>query len=245
VQIHNGINITRVVKSHIGVRVHTSNGTFEAAQLLVAAGRQANTDTVNLDAAGIKYDQRGLQLDKYLQTSAKNIWGVGDVTGAPRFTHVADYQARLVLRNALFPGKSAANYDAVPWAIYTDPEIAHVGLTEAKARERMGDSISVFRKNFAELDRAIADGHTEGMIKIIADRKGRIVGAHALGAHASTLLGELALAVKHQIPLSAIASTIHAYPTYPELFKHMGDAWVRSGFGGMKQKVAKWIVGRS
>jgi pyruvate/2-oxoglutarate dehydrogenase complex dihydrolipoamide dehydrogenase (E3) component len=244
VQLHTGVAITSVVKSPIGVRVHTSAGTVESAALLVAAGRKANIEHLDLADAGVHYDQGRLSLDEYLRTNVKNIWAAGDVTGAPRFTHVADYQARLVLRNALFPGKSAASYDNVPWAIYTHPEIAHVGLTEAQARDRHGDAVRVFRKHFRDLDRAIADGQREGLLKIIADRKGRVIGAHVLGPHASTLLGELTLAIRKQVTLSELSGIIHAYPTYAESIKHMGDAFVRSGFSGLKQKVAKWIVSR-
>jgi pyruvate/2-oxoglutarate dehydrogenase complex dihydrolipoamide dehydrogenase (E3) component len=245
VTVHTGVDVQQAVRSSDGVLLTTSQGSFAAAALLVAAGRRANTDTLALEQAGVAHDAKGLQLDRYLRTNVKNIWGVGDVTGAPRFTHVADYQARLVLRNALFPGRSAADYRTVPWAIYTQPELAHIGLTEAEAREQHGPSVQVWRKPFAELDRAIADGATEGMVKLITDQKGRLLGGHVLGGNASTLLGELALAMKKQVTLSALSSVMQAYPSYPEALKQLGDAYVRSRFGGIPKQVARWLVRKS
>ena len=244
VDIRIGAKVTSIQRTNEGVRVTTDAGTLDAATLLVAVGRQANTDTLDLEAAGVEYDTKGLKLDKYLRTTAHNIWGVGDVTGAPRFTHVADYQARLVLRNALFPLKTAADYNLVPWAIYTDPEIGHVGLTEAQAREQHSDAIQIFRKSFAELDRAIADGKPRGFIKIIADRRGKILGGHVVGAHASSVLGEIALAMKHNIGMSQVSAMMHAYPTYGEAFKHTGDAFVRTRFQGLTKQIAGWLVRR-
>jgi pyruvate/2-oxoglutarate dehydrogenase complex dihydrolipoamide dehydrogenase (E3) component len=237
-----GTKITSVESNGQGVRVHTSGGAVDAESLLIAAGRRANTDTLDLDDAGVAYNENGLRLDKYLRTNIHNIWGVGDVTGAPRFTHVADYQARLVLRNALFPLKSAADYSVVPWAIYTHPEIAHVGLTEKQARDRHGDSIQVWRKSFVELDRAIADGQTNGLVKIITDKRGHILGGHILGTHASSMIAEIALAMKRSIRLADLASVIHAYPTYPESVKHTADAFVRSRFRGIAKRAAGWLV---
>lgn len=242
VAVHTGVKVQGVNGSAANVQLATSHGTFTAARLLIAAGRRANTDTLTLENAGVAHDANGLHLDRYLRTTAKNVWGVGDVTGAPRFTHVADYQARLVLRNALFPGRSAADYSTVPWAIYTHPELAHIGWTEAEARARHGDDVQIWRKPIAELDRAVADGQHTGLIKIMADRKGRILGAHILAAQASTLLGEIALAMKKNVTLGALSAVLHAYPTYPEAFKQLGDAYVRGKFSGVTRRVAQWLV---
>jgi pyruvate/2-oxoglutarate dehydrogenase complex dihydrolipoamide dehydrogenase (E3) component len=227
------------------VQVTTSLGTFTASALLIATGRKANTDALQLDAVGVAQDHNGVRVDKYLRTNVRNIWAIGDVVaGTPRFTHVADYQARLVLRNALFPGRSAADYASVPWAIYTQPELAHIGLTEAEARARYGEHVRVWRKPLSELDRAIADGLTEGLLKIVTDPKGKILGGHMLGAQASTVLGEIALAMKTGVPLGKLSGIMHAYPTYPEAIKHIGDAYVRSGFKGLARRAAGWLVRR-
>jgi pyruvate/2-oxoglutarate dehydrogenase complex dihydrolipoamide dehydrogenase (E3) component len=243
--MHTGVTVKSAARETAGVRLTTSQGDFAAAALLIAAGRQPNTDTLKLEAAGVASDAKGLQVDRFLRTTAPNVWGVGDVTaGAPRFTHVADYHARLVLRNALFPGRSAVDYSTVPWAIYTHPELAHIGLTEAEARERHGDSVQVWRKQFNELDRAIADGQTEGLVKIVADARGTILGAHILGQQASSMLGEVTLAMKSNISLARLAAVMHAYPTYPEAIKHIADARVRANFGGLAQRAARWLVRR-
>ena len=242
VMIRTGTTITSVARTANGVRVHTSGGVLSANALLIAAGRRANTDTLSLNDAGVVYNKNGLQLDKYLRTNIPNIWGAGDVTGAPRFTHVADYQARLVLRNALFPLKSAADYSVVPWAIYTHPEIAHVGLTEEQARAQVGNSVQVFRKPFGELDRAIADGQTDGLIKIIANKRGEILGGHIVGTQASSMIAEIVVAMKAGMRLSQLSSVIHAYPTYPESVKHTADAFVRLRFRGLTKRAARWLV---
>lgn len=242
--IHTGCSV-RAVRNNSGViELATSQGTFTAAALLVAAGRRANVDTLDLAAAGVEYNEHALLVDRYLRTNVKHIWGVGDVTGGPRFTHVADYHARLVLRNALFPGRSAVNYRALPRAIYTHPELAGVGLTEKEAREQSGDRVQVWRKGLGELDRGVADGE-DGLLKIIADPKGNILGAHVLGGQASTLLGELTLAVSRGIKLSELARVVHAYPTYPEAIKQVADAYVRGKFGGVAKALAGRLVRRT
>jgi pyruvate/2-oxoglutarate dehydrogenase complex dihydrolipoamide dehydrogenase (E3) component len=117
-------------------------------------------------------------------------------------------------------------------------------LTEAQARDQHGHQVQVWRKSFSELDRAIADGQTDGMIKVLADRKGRILGAHVFGGQASTLLGEISLAMKKKVTLSQLSGIMHAYPTYPEAAKHIGDAYVRAGFKGAAQTAARWLVRR-
>ena len=245
VVIHTATTVQRVARTGVDVQVTTSLGTFTASALLVAAGRKANTDALELDGIGVAHDDSGVRVDKYLRTNVRNVWAIGDVVaGTPRFTHVADYQARLVLRNALFPGRSAADYSSVPWAIYTHPELAHIGLTEAEARARVGDDARVWRKSFGELDRAIADGQTEGLLKIVTDPKGNILGAHLIGAQASTLLGEIALAMKTGVPLGKLSGIMHAYPTYPEAIKQIGDAYVRAGFKGLARRAAGWFVRR-
>ena len=244
VVIHTATSVQQVSKTEDGVQVTTPQGTFTAAALLIAAGRRANSDTLQLERAGVAHDEHAVHVDRYLRTNVKNIWAIGDVSGAPRFTHVADYQARLALRNALFPGRAAADYNNVPWAIYTHPELAHVGMTEREARERHGDKVRVWRKPLGELDRAVADGQPEGLLKIVTDAKGRILGAHVMGTQASTLLGEVALAMKTGVPLSRLSAIMHAYPTYPEAVKQVGDAYVRAGFKGLAKRTANWLVRR-
>ena len=186
----------------------------EADEILLAVGRSPNVEGLNLEAAGVAYDQTGIKTDAYLQTSASNIAAIGDVIGGYLFTHVAAYQAGVAVRNALVPvSRKKVQYRALPWATFTDPEAARVGLTEEEAR-RQGQQVRVVRLPWSEIDRAQTEGEREGFIKIIVSRKNdTILGAHLVGGRAGELLGELALAMQHNLGLPAILATIHAYPT--------------------------------
>lgn len=214
------------------------------AVVLVATGRKPVLDTLDLARGSVNARGDALVIDDKLRTTARNVWAAGDVTGGPRYTHVADYQARTVLRNALFPFSTSVDYDMVPRVTYTIPELARVGLTFEEALERHGDGVRVFTRSYGELDRAIADGRTTGMIKIITGPKGRVLGGHVLGHHASSIIAEVALAMRENIPLSRIAQTLHAYPSYAESVKHSADAYVRSGFKGFAKSAANWLVRR-
>lgn len=186
----------------------------EADEILLAMGRSPNVEGLNLEAAGVAYDQKGIKTDAYLQTSASTISAIGDVIGGYLFTHVAAYQAGVAVRNALVPvGRKKVNYRVLPWATFTDPEAARVGLTEEEAR-RQGQQVRVVRFPWSAIDRAQTEGEREGFIKIILSQKGdKMLGAHLVGGRAGELLGELALAMRHHLGLPAILATIHAYPT--------------------------------
>src|SRR5918992_438074 len=212
--------------------------------LLLATGRSANVGLLDADRAGIATGPDGIVTNDRLRTTADGVWAAGDVTGGLRFTHVADYEARLVLRNAFFPYSSGADYSTVPWVTFTDPELAHVGLTEREARDRLGDGMRVWRKAFGESDRAITDGHASGLVKLIADRRGRLVGGHVLGHGAGSVIGEIAVALKHRISVSRLGSTIHAYPTYPEAIRQAAEGHVKSRFRGPIRTVTRWLVRR-
>src|SRR5437899_9240266 len=188
--------------------------TFEADEILLALGRQPNVEGLNLEAAGIKSDNRGIKVDDYLQTSASNILAIGDVIGGYLFTHVAVYQAGVAVRNALVPiGKKKVNYRVVPWCTFTDPEAARVGLTPDEAGERY-KHVRVVNFPWADIDRAQAESETTGFIKfVLAGKKEEIVGAHMIGAHAGELLGEMSLVMQHHLTINDILDTIHAYPT--------------------------------
>jgi len=188
--------------------------TFEADELLLAVGRQPNLEDLNLDAAGIAYDASGIKVNQYLQTSTKNIFAFGDVIGNYLFTHVAAYQAGIAVRNALLPvAKKKVNYRALPWCVFTDPEVARVGLTLAQAKQQHTHT-RVVTLPWASIDRAQTESETIGFIKfILAGKKDEIVGAHLVGSHAGELLGEITLAMQHRLTISDILATIHAYPT--------------------------------
>lgn len=212
--------------------------------LLVATGRQARTDGIGLEAAGVEFTADGITVDDRLRTTARGIWAAGDVTGGPPFTHVADQQARLVVRNALFPLTSRIDYRAVPWVTFTDPELARIGLTEREAVERHGSGVRVWRKPFADFDRAITDGETAGLVKIVTDARGRILGAHILGAGAGSMIAEIALAMRHDIPIRALGALVHAYPTRPDAIRQAALGFDKARFTGRVRRIAGWLARR-
>lgn len=245
ITILTGSRVLRVANADGRVQLDTDTaGPIDAELLLVATGRVANLETLDVEAGGVVVRDGALLLDDRLRTTAPNTWAAGDVTGAPRFTHVADYQARLVLRNALFPFTSRARYDHIPAVTFTDPEIAHVGLTEQEARNRHGNRVRVWSREYAELDRAVADGRRFGMVKLVANANGRLLGAHVLGAGADNLIAELTLALRHGITLDRIANTSHAYPTYAEAVRQAAEKHVHARFTGLAKKLVQRIVRR-
>ena len=208
-----------------------------ADRILVAAGRVPNLEALGLEAAGVKNSASGIETDRYGRTSARGVWAIGDAASGPLFTHWAGHQARVVLNNILSPRKQAFDRESLPWVTYTDPEIARVGLSEREAKER-GIPCSVFRVGFDEVDRAVCDQSSEGAFaKVLADGRGRILGAAIVHSHAGDLLAPLVLAKRSGIPLSALSSTIHAYPTLSEVSRSLGDRWARTRLTPMAKSV--------
>ncbi|MEO0947946.1 MAG: mercuric reductase [Cyanobacteria bacterium J06641_5] len=197
-------------------------------EILLAAGRSPNVGGLNLEAAGVEYDtKKGVKVNEKLQTTNPQIFACGDIIGGYQFTHVAGYEAVVVLTNALFksiiPGglfMDKADYRVIPWATFTEPELARVGMTEAQARARYGDDIYILKQDFNDVDRAQAEGATEGFAKIITDPKGQILGAHMVGPHAGEIIHEIVLAMKNKLPVKSLtlsAGMIHIYPTLAEM----------------------------
>lgn len=203
----------------IVAHIENKGGTrmLETESVLVALGRVPNVSGLALERAGVEYDGQGLRVDKHLRTTATNIYAAGDVVPPYLFTHMAEYEAVIATTNACFglPLRSV-NYDNVLWATYTDPELAHAGLTEEEARARYGDAIRIYRWDHKHVDRAKTDLADNGLSKFICDRKGRILGIHILGHAAAELMHEAQLAKSLGIPFSKIASVIHAYPSYSD-----------------------------
>jgi pyruvate/2-oxoglutarate dehydrogenase complex dihydrolipoamide dehydrogenase (E3) component len=255
VRLHLGAKASRVERqpNGNGVRVTaTRSGDHETSEsftldgdvLLVATGRTPRLESLDLARGGVEAGKGGITVNAGLRTTAKGVWAAGDCVGPLRFTHVADYQARLVIRNAFFPFSSKADYSVVPWVTFTEPELAHVGLTEEEARERHGDGVRVWRRPFAEVDRAITDGETNGMVKLLTTPRGKILGGHVLGHGAGSLIGEITLAMKHGISAGALGNTMHAYPTYPEAIKQAAEQYTKSRFTGALERVVNWYVKR-
>jgi pyruvate/2-oxoglutarate dehydrogenase complex dihydrolipoamide dehydrogenase (E3) component len=197
-----------------GVEVWSEAGEkVTAAGILVATGRTPNAHSLGLDRLGIEITERGITVDERNQTMVPTIYAVGDVTGRALFTNAAAYDAVLAVRDMFLPGKGTPP-TLVPWCTFTDPEVAHVGLTEAEAVERHGRrKTAVHRRSVATSDRARTDGVTEGEI-VVVTVGGRIAGGHAICPHAGELIHELALAARARLKLSNLAESMHIYPTY-------------------------------
>jgi len=210
--------------------------------ILVATGRKPNVEGLHLEAAGVVYDSDRILVDRYLQTSSRNIFAAGDVSGNFRFTHVAEYEAKVVLRNALFPFASKIAYQAVPWVTFIDPELAHVGKTEEELQEE-GERFDVFRVPFKDIDRAQTEGSPDGMVKLLVDRHAKIRGAHVLGPSAGEIIHEFVLAMNADIPITKISSSIHAYPTISLAVRKVCDQYYsKKLFTQRVQKLTKWMI---
>jgi pyruvate/2-oxoglutarate dehydrogenase complex dihydrolipoamide dehydrogenase (E3) component len=223
IDIREGAKVSHIEKhGRTGVRVHfeTSTGPerVDGTHLLVAAGRKPNVEDLGLDAAGIAYDRKGITVTGKLRTSNRRAYAIGDVAGSLQFTHVANYHAGLVTRALLFRLPARANLSIVPWATYTDPELAQVGMDERTAREKLR-SISIARWPYHENDRAQAERQTSGFVKVITDRKGRIKGAGIAGANAGELINVWSLAISKGMKLADVAGYVAPYPTLSEIGK--------------------------
>ncbi|MGI8837090.1 MAG: dihydrolipoyl dehydrogenase family protein [Pyrinomonadaceae bacterium] len=245
----------KLLLNHKAVRTAAANGRkiltveqngrrqeVQAEEILVATGRRANTEGLGLEAAGVKYDKQRIGTDEYLRTSARHIFAAGDVTGHFPFTHMAAYEASVVIRNALFfwPLLQKTDFRVVPWTTFTDPEVARVGLTESEAKKKFGEAnVHVYRTDFADNDRAQAEEDTKGFAKIIcARRKNEIVGAHIVGAHAGELIHEVVLAMKKRLSITALGSMIHVYPTLTQVNQQAGVDAILEGLSAYK----KWLT---
>ncbi|MGA7789067.1 MAG: FAD-dependent oxidoreductase [Xanthobacteraceae bacterium] len=215
--------------------------TIEASHLLIAAGRRPNLETLDLDAAGIRYRPDGIVVDHGLRTSNKRVYAIGDVTGAPKLSHLAHHQAGLVVRNALFRTPVHADRLAVPSVTYTDPELAQVGLTEDEARAE-AFVIRVLRSPYRENDRARATGATSGHVKIVTDRKGNILGATIVGAGAAENIATWTLAINQKLNIDAIAGVIVPYPTYAEVGKRAAMTYFTRGLTSpLVRRIIGWL----
>jgi len=222
--------------------------TFFADALLVAAGRRPNLESLDLKSAGVDVTERSVRVTDYLQTSQRHIYAVGDVIGPFLFTHMADAQARVVVRNILMPFqflRQKMDYSVVPWCTYTDPEIAHVGLGEKEAQRKNID-YDLFVVPLEDVDRAVVESEEAGFAKVLTQKgTDKILGAIIVAPHAGDLLHELVLAMKAGIGLATIASTIHAYPTFAELARKAGDKYNRTRLTPNAKKIFTWLYGRA
>ena len=246
IELREGVKILRVAPDGDGIAVDVEQaGAVEhisGSHLLVAAGRTANVEGLGLEAAGVRYSKKGVEVDARLRSTNKRVFAIGDAAGGFQFTHMANYHAGIVIRNALFKLPAKADYRAVPWVTYTDPEIAHVGMTEAQAKAA-GGSIRVLRFALHDSDRAQAERETEGLIKVVTDKRGRVLGASIAATRAGELLMPWILAVDRKLKVGAIAGLIAPYPTLSEITKRVaGTYFVPTLFGERTRKLVRFLM---
>ena len=221
---------------------------FTADALLLAVGHCPMMKALNLEAAGVKYTPNGVRVNQYLQTSQLHIYAAGDIANRLKFTHTADYTARVVVRNILMPFqflRQKVDWSVVPWCTYTDPEVAHVGLGEKGAQQEK-IAYDLFRVPLEDVDRAVVESEEAGFAKILtAKGSDKILGATIVAPHAGDLLHEFVLAMNAKIGLGKIASTIHAYPTFSELARKAGDSYTKTRLTPPAKKIFAWLYRRA
>lgn len=246
IRLYEQAKVSRVAAAGNGVAVTLElvggEQRIEGSHLLLAAGRQPTVEGLGLEAAGIDYDRRGIKTDARLRTSNKRVYAAGDVAGGPQFTHMAGHHAGVVIKNALFRLPAKVETKAVPWVTYTEPELAHVGLTEAMARTA-GHQITILRWDFHENDRARAERQTEGLCKAVVTPKGKILGASIVGPQAGELIQPWVLAMSNGLKISAMAQVIAPYPTLGEVSKRAaGSFYTPKLFGERTKKLVRFLL---
>jgi len=246
IHFHEGGHNLKLKKTSNGIAAgcETKDGKqyVEGSHLLIATGRRANVKGMNLEAAGIRYSERGIDVDARLRTSNRRVFAIGDVAGPYQFTHMASYQAGIATRNILFRLPAKVDYSAVPWVTYTDPELAHVGMTEADAHAR-GIDTQILRWPFTENDRAKAERRAEGLVKVVTNKRGRILGASIVGLHAGELIQPWVLAISQHMKIGAMAGMIAPYPTLAEVNKRIaGGFYTSTLYGERMQKLVRFLL---
>jgi pyruvate/2-oxoglutarate dehydrogenase complex dihydrolipoamide dehydrogenase (E3) component len=206
--------IEQVWQDDTDIHVSVNGNDLVGDALLLAAGRRPNVDGLDLERAGIRYDERGIQTDRYLRTSRRHIYAAGDCIGSYQFTHYAGWQGFIAARNALLPGRSKGVADWVPWTTFTDPEIAHAGLTEEQAQSRYGDAIVTYEWPMEKADRARTERDKDGFIKLTSKRDGTLVGVTIVAGQAGEMIHEWIAALHNNLKLEDLVGAIHVYPTY-------------------------------
>ena len=215
VEIHFGARVEEIAREDELLRVRFGTAELRAEQVLVATGRRPNTDDLGLEAAGVRTERGAIAVDEHLRTSADGIYAIGDATGISMLAHTASYQGEVAVANALGEKRITADYTAIPACVYTEPEIAYVGLSEAQARER-GEEVTVGQFPFSALGRAMVLGETDGLVKVVAGADGYLLGATIMGPRATDLIAEAALALSVGITAEELSHVVHAHPTLPE-----------------------------
>ena len=225
IQFHLGRKVLKASREGGVLKATLDDGSiFECDRILAATGRVPAVKELNLDAAGVAIEKRGIRIDSHCRTTARHIYAAGDVTGRFQFTHMAEHMAKVAVTNAILHLPSKMDERHVTWCTFSDPELAHVGASEEDVKKR-GEKYEVYRFPFEKLDRAITEAETTGLVKVIATKSGAVLGASILGANAGEMIGEWALAMKTKLKIKHIADTIHPYPTYILGNRRAADAW--------------------
>jgi pyruvate/2-oxoglutarate dehydrogenase complex dihydrolipoamide dehydrogenase (E3) component/uncharacterized membrane protein YdjX (TVP38/TMEM64 family) len=249
VRIMTGAKIQRGKKNHqekiLAATVGETAIEIDCDAVLVAAGRRPNLEGLDLEAAGISYTSRGVDVDDRLRTSNPRVYAAGDVCSRYKFTHAADAMARIVIANALFMARRKVSGLTIPWCTYTDPEIAHVGYYE-KEGQAAGLEVATFTESMRHVDRAILDGEEQGFARVHYDKKtGKILGGTIVARHAGEMIGELTLAMVAKQSVGVLSSTIHSYPTQAEALRKIGDAYMRAKLTPRVKKIFEtWLAWR-
>ncbi|TKD69940.1 dihydrolipoyl dehydrogenase family protein [Pseudalkalibacillus hwajinpoensis] len=227
-------------------KVNGEENTIVSEAIMMSTGRKPNTAKLNLEAAGVDESKGYITVNESLQTSKSHIYAIGDVNGAFPFTHGAGMEGKLIVQNAVFGLKRKVNYDNVPWVTYTEPEVFHLGLTEQEAKEKHGEDIRVFKVGTDDVDRFIAERKKDGLVKVITDKKGHILGAHAVGEDSGSWMQEIVFAKEHGHKIGDISTVIHPYPTKGAILNQAADMyWREKLFDGWLPKVSekyiKWV----
>lgn len=235
----------RQESSGVRLRLHSHGEQYDESldAILVAAGRVAQIEGLNLDAVDVECDAAGIRVNDQLQTSNPRIYAAGDVCSQFKFTHAADFMARIVIRNALFMGRARMSQLTIPWCTYTSPELAHVGLSPADASQQ-GVAIDTFTQRLEHVDRAVLESATDGFVRVHV-RKGsdKIVGGTIVANNAGEMISEITLAMRNNIGLSKIANTIHPYPTQAEAIRKVGEMYQRTRLTPLVQSLFRWWLG--
>jgi pyruvate/2-oxoglutarate dehydrogenase complex dihydrolipoamide dehydrogenase (E3) component len=243
VTILEGTKVESVEGGHGRVQINVASGdekqVIEGTHLLVAAGRKPTTADLGLEAAGIRYDKRGIKVNAGLRTSNRRVYAIGDVAGGLQFTHVANYHAGIVIRRVLFRLSAKVDTRIIPWVTFTDPELAHVGLQEAEAKKVAG-KINVLRWPYHENDRAQTERETEGHIKVVTAKNGRILGVTIVGAEAGELIQMWALAISQKMNIKAMIGWVSPYPTLSEINKRVAYRYYANA---PSNPLVRWIIG--
>ena len=243
IDLKDKVSIQNIRQEDNQIKVILEGETIEGSHLLVATGRKPNLDKLDLEKAGIEYSRAGITVGADLRTSNKSVYAIGDVVGGAGFTHKAGYDAGIIIRRIVFGMFWAkADYKALPHATYTSPELASVGLSEKKAKEKYGENINIVKWPYQENDRARATRATKGMVKVVTDKKGKILGASIVGKSADELLAVWTLAINESLKIGAMANVISPYPTLGEISKRAASSYYTASlFSDKTKKIVKLL----